>query len=145
MNFARLREFFLAVLLDLFGRLKAERVQDRTIPGETPMTLERIKNRAIDAGFELLYAPVAIRMRYRRGNFEKAVAFVNEVVAWVAAEIGHSPRVEIDQGDVTVTLGVPIPALLSEADFDVADAIKETAAAIEAEAGTDEETEPADA
>ena len=134
MNFERLREFVLAMLLDLFDRLKPERVQDRTLPEETPMTVERIGNRAAESGFDLIWAPVAINKRYRHADFAEAVAFVAEEVARIAAEQGHSPNVEIDRGDVTVTLGIPIPGLLSEADFDVADALK---AATEVEAEPD--------
>lgn len=136
MDFEKLREFITAMLLGLFERLKVERIQDRTLPGETPMTVERIQNRAAENGYELIWAPVAIRKRYRRDDFSAAVAFVADDVDQVATEHGHSPKVEIDRGDVTVTLGIPIPALLSEADFDVADAIE---AAV---AETVPETEP---
>ena len=142
MNFERLREFILAMVLGLFDRLKPERVQDRTLPEETPMTVERIGNRAAESGFELIWAPVAISKRYRHANFAEAVSFVAEEIDWIASQQGHSPNVQIDRGDVTVTLGIPIPGLLSEADFDVADALK-AATEVEAEPDFGPHIEPA--
>ncbi len=129
MNFARLKDLIITMLLGGFQRLKPERIQGQSaVPGETPMTAERIGNRAAESGYELVWAPVAIRKRYRHQDFGGAVAFVATEIEKVAAEEGHSPKVEIDGGVVTVTLGIPIPALVSEADFDFADALKAAAA-----------------
>ncbi len=136
MNLTRLRACIAAVLLDLWERMKPERIQDRSLPGDTPMTLERIRNRAIESGFDLLQAPVAIQKRYRHADFDAAVSFVASDVRHVAGEHGLTPKVEIDGGDVVVTLGIPIPGLLSEADFDVADALQQARG--EAEAGSEE-------
>ncbi len=133
MNFERLRACIATVLLDLWERMKPERIQDRILEGDTPMTLERTKNRAIDSGFDLLYAPVAIQRRYHHADFEAAVDFVAEDVRYVAGQQGLVPKVEIDGGDVIVTLGIPIPGLLSEADFDLAEALKAARGEDEAE------------
>ncbi len=125
MKFQKLRELILAMLLDLWERMKPERIQDRTLAGETPMTTERIVNRALEAGYDLIWAPVAIRKTYRHADFAEAVDFVHGTVAGVAATASHSPKVVIDGDVVVVTLGIEIPNLLSEADFDVAEALKE--------------------
>ena len=140
MDFQKIREFLLVLVNDLLDRLKPERIQDRTMPAETPMTHERIVNRALASGFELLYAPVAIRRRYRRASFAEAVDFVHGTVAQTATDLGHSPKVVIDGGTVVVTLGIEIPNLLSEADFDVADALKAAAGGSQPDDGA--RTEP---
>ncbi len=141
MDFQKLREFFLALLADVLNRLKPERVQGRTVSSETPMTVERIHNRAEESGFEVIYAPVAIRKRFNRGSFAKAMASACETVAPVAAELGHAPKTVVDGGFLTVTLGIEIPNLLSEADFDVADALN--AALDDAEPDDEAGQEPA--
>ncbi len=138
MKLERLRACITAVLLDLWERMKPERIQDRSLPGDTPMTRERMKNRTIEAGFELLYAPVAIQKRFRHPDFDAAVDFVTADVRQVAADQGLTPRVEIDGGDVIVTLGIPIPGLLSEADFDGGDALQRA----RGDAGGDIEGDP---
>ena len=138
MNFERLRACIAVALLDLWERMKPERIQDRSLgEGDTPMTLERTRNRAAASGFELLFAPVAIQKRYRHADFDAALDFASVHVRQVAAEQGLAPRVEIEDGDVIVTLGIPIPGLLSEADFDVADALQRA----RSDAGTDVEGE----
>ncbi len=124
MNFEKLKGFVSAWVLGLFERLKAERIQDRTLPGETPMTVERACNRAADTGWELIWTPVAIQKRTSHADFDAAVDFVAGDVRYVAGQQGLAPKVEIDGSDVTVTLGIPIPPLLSEADFDAAEAIE---------------------
>ncbi len=140
MNFEKLNGFIAAWMLGLFERLKAERIQDRTVPGETPMTVERVCNRAADSGWELIWAPVAIQKRTGHADFDAAVDFVAGDVRYVAGRQGLAPKVEIDGGDVTVTLGIPIPPLLSEADFDAAEAIE--AVVTDTASGTDSETDP---
>ncbi len=124
MTFKQIREFFSARAKGLVARLKPERIQDLIIPADTPMTLERIRNRAIESGFELIYAPVAIRKVYQRGDFGTAMGDACGKVTQVAADHGHAPEVTVDGGCLTLTLGVEIPNLLCEADFDVADALK---------------------
>ncbi len=133
MHFEKLKSFINAWLSGLFTRLKAERVQIRSLPGETPMTFERVGNRAAECGYQLIWAPVAIQKRYRHADFDAAVDFVASDVGDIADRLGLTPKVEIDQGDVTVTLGIPIPPLLSEADFDVADALEAVAKELDAE------------
>ncbi len=141
MNLKKLREFITAMLFGGFQRLKPERIQGQSaVPGETPMTAERIGNRAAASGYELVWAPVAIRKRYRHPDFAGAVAFVATELSKVVTEQGLSPKVEIDRGDVTVTLGIEIPALLSEGDFDFADAL-EAEAATQADPETDPEAD----
>ncbi len=127
MKFERLKEFVNTWLLGPIARLKPERIQDLILPGDTPMTAERINNRAEANGYQVIRVPVAIQKRYRHDDFDAAIDFVAGDVRYVAAQQEHWPKVEIDGGDVTVTLGIPIPALLSEADFDVADGIEATA------------------
>ncbi len=135
MNFERLRACIAVALLDLWERMKPERIQDRILEeSDTPMTLERTRNRAAASGFELLFAPVAIQKRYRHADFEAALDFVSVYVRQVAVDQGQAPKVEIDGGDVVVTLGIPIPGLLSEADFDVADALKQARSDADADA-----------
>ncbi len=124
MTFKQIRDFFSAKAKGLLARLKPERIQGLTIPAETPMTLERIRNRAEESGFELLYAPVAIRKVYRRGDFGAAMDDACAKVRAIAAEHGHAPKVTVEGGCLTLTLGIEIPNLLSEADFDVADALE---------------------
>ena len=133
MHFAKLKDFIDAWLSGMFTRLKAERVQIRSVPGETPMTVERVGNRAAECGYQLIWAPVAIRKQYRHADFDAAVDFVASDVRHIAGRMGLTPKVEIDQGDVTVTLGIPIPPLLSEADFDVADALEAVAKELDPE------------
>lgn len=124
MNFDKYRSFTTAWLLGLFERLKAERVQDRTVPEETPMTVERACNRAVDIGWELVWTPVAIQRRFDHESFDDAVDFVAGDVRYIAELEGITPKIEIDRGDVLVTLGIPIPPLLSEGDFDAAAALE---------------------
>ncbi len=148
MNLNRLRDFFFAWLLGGLARLKPERIQDRSLPGETSMTVERVCNRAAEAGYELTYVPVAATRRYHFADFDAAVDFVAGDLRHVAGQQGLTPKIEIDRGVVTVTVGIPIPPLLSEADFDFAEALQairppEEGQVPYAEPETDSENDPA--
>jgi len=117
MNFTRVKEFFMA-LIERLGRMKAERVQNPIVATEVAMTDERIQNRVSETAVELISAPVAIRQRYSFANFAEASGFVHREIGRVAAKLGHPPMVEIYGKTVTLTLGVPVPNLLTEGDFD---------------------------
>ncbi len=124
MNFRKFKGFTTAWMLGMFERLKAERVQDRTVAEETPMTVERACNRAVDIGWELVWTPVAVQRRFDHDDFNAAIDFVAGDVRYVAEQLGITPKIKIDEGDVIVTLGIPIPPLLSEGDFDAAEALE---------------------
>ncbi|MCP3964434.1 MAG: hypothetical protein GY719_41935 [bacterium] len=136
---ALIRDFFLS-LAERWERMKPERVQNRDLPGdfEVPMTSERIEQRAVETGFEVVWAPVAIRRRYYFANFGEATAFADIQVAAAAERSGQIPRIEITGNAVDVIAGIPIPNLLSEGDFDfAADLVR----AVEASSDSDTDTD----
>ncbi len=112
------------------ARLKAERVQARFFsPREVPMCTERIQDRAarLPKGWDLVVAPVAIRYRRTFKSFRHGVEFLSDTVVQQAEKQGFAPDVEIRGSEVFVTLGVEAPPILSEGDFDFAQAIGEPA------------------
>ena len=123
MLFERVRNFFQSLMRGR-ERMKPERIQHPILPeSEIPMTEERIDARAAEVGFDVLCAPVAIHHRIAFGSFAEAAAFVHLEVGPLAEEHGASLKVEINDGVVDLVLGIPIPNLLSEGDFEFAAAL----------------------
>ena len=143
MNVLELIRDFFRSLAERWERMKPERVQNRDLSGsEVPMTSERIEQRAAQTGYDVVWAPVAIRYRYQFANFREATAFANTQVTAAAEQTGQIPRLEIDGNVVDVIAGIPIPNLLSEGDFDFAAELARAASARAAEdTDTDTETE----
>ncbi len=107
-------------------RLKPERVQKKNLPPfDVPMTLQRIQVRGahLSTNWKLLTSVTGIQFHHRFATFQEAVSFVNRDVGKIAEQIGYSPLVEIDGRDVVLTLGVEMPQILTEGDFDFAEAV----------------------
>ncbi len=111
------------------NRLKAERVQKKNLPpSDVPMTHQRIQVRGsqLSARWNLLTSVTGIQFHYRFASFQEAAIFVHRDVGKIAEQIGYSPLVEIDGNNVVLTLGVEAPQILTEGDFDFAEAIDGT-------------------
>ncbi len=120
MLFERIRTFFQA-LWGGWDRMKPERIQRPLLPEtEIPMTVERIDARAAEVSFDVVETPVAIHRSVTFDSFAEAAAFVHLKVGPLAEEHGYTPKVEINGATVDFVLGIPIPNLLSEGDFDFA-------------------------
>ncbi len=110
-------------------RMKPERIQSKNLPPfEVPMTLERIRVRGahLSKSWKLLTSVTGIQFHHRFASFQEAASFVNRDVGKLAEQIGYSPLVEIDGKDVVLTLGVEAPPILTEGDFDFAEAVDGT-------------------
>ena len=110
-------------------RMKPERIQKKNLPPfDVPMTLERIQVRGahLSTSWKLLTSVTGIQFHHRFASFQEAASFVNRDVGKLAEQIGYSPLVEIDGKDVVLTLGIEKPQILTEGDFDFAEAIDGT-------------------
>jgi pterin-4a-carbinolamine dehydratase len=89
------------------------------------MTLQRIQDRGahLSNNWKLLTSVTGIQFHYRFATFQEAAGFVDREVGRIAEASGYSPVVEIDGNDVVLTLGVETPQILSEGDFDFAEAV----------------------
>ncbi|MCP3995182.1 MAG: hypothetical protein GY722_08965 [bacterium] len=111
------------------ARLKPERIQDRDLPPfDVPMTQQRIlvRHAELSNHWNLLTSVTGIQFHYRFASFQEAASFVDREVGKIAAQIGYSPLVEIDDNDVVLTLGVETPQILTEGDFDFAEDVDGT-------------------
>ncbi len=107
-------------------RMKPERIQTKNLPPfDVPMTLQRIQVRGahLSKNWKLLTSVTGIQYHYSFASFQEAASFVNREVGKIAEQIGYSPVVEIDGRDVVLTLGVETPQILTEGDFDFAEAV----------------------
>ncbi len=110
-------------------RMKPERIQKKNLPAfDVPMTLERIQVRGthLSTNWKLLTSVTGIQFHHRFASFQEAASFVSRDVGHLAEQIGYSPLVEIDGKDVVLTLGVEAPPILTEGDFDFAEAVDGT-------------------
>ncbi len=108
------------------ARLKPERIQDRNLPPfDVPMTHQRIQVRGahLSKNWQLITSVTGVQFHYSFASFQEAANFVARDVGNIAAQIGYSPLVEIDDKDVVLTLGVEMPQILTEGDFDFAEAV----------------------
>ncbi len=111
------------------SRLKAERVQKKNLPPfDVPMTYQRIQVRGaqLSTRWNLLTSVTGIQFHYRFATFQEAARFVEREVGKIAARSVYSPLVEIDGRNVVLTLGVEMPQILTEGDFDFAEAVDGT-------------------
>ncbi len=109
--------------------LKPERIQKKSVPPfDVPMTNQRIQDRGahLSKHWRLLTSVTGIQYHYRFPTFQEATAFVDREVGKIAEQSGYSPRVEIDGKDVVLTLGLEMPQILTEGDFDFAEALDGT-------------------
>ncbi len=56
-------------------------------------------------------------------TFQEAARFVHLEVGKLVEQSGYSPQVRIDGSDVVLTLGLEMPQILTEGDFDFAEAL----------------------
>ena len=66
------------------------------------------------------------QFHYSFASFQEAASFVDREIGKIAEQNGYSPVVEIDGKDVVLTLGVETPQILTEGDFDFAEAVDGT-------------------
>ena len=110
-------------------RLKAERVQKKNLPPfDVPMTHQRIQVRGaqLSTHWNFLTSVTGIQFHYSFATFQEAASFVDREVGKIAARSGSTPLVEIDGKNVVLTLGVEMPQILTEGDFDFAEAVDGT-------------------
>ena len=114
--------------------MKPERIQVFP-PFEIPMTLRRIHERldGFDGSCESVERVVGIEWKRSFDSFAEAAEFVRVTVAELAAEHGETPIVRIVDNEVTLYFGVEMPHVVTEGDFDLAEAIHRARPQTEAE------------
>ena len=103
-------------------RMKPERVQP---PFNMPMTAQRTLHRQgeISSNWKQVTRLVALTYTKEFPDFTQATAFLNGTVAKLTEKFGEAPAVRLEDNVVTLTLGVDMPDLLTEGDFDFAQAL----------------------
>ncbi len=124
----------------LKAMLKPERIQKESLPPfDVPMTQQRIQDRGVhlSSHWKLLTSVTGIQYHFHFATFQEAARFVHLEVGKLVEHSGYSPQVRIDGSDVVLTLGLENPQILTEGDFDFAEALDGTG-----EEENDNEPEP---
>lgn len=109
--------------------LKPERIQKESLPPfDVPMTQQRIKDRGahLSKHWRLLTSVTGIQYHFHFATFQEAANYVSHDVGKIVEQSGYSPQVRIDGSDVVLTLGLEMPQILTEGDFDFAEALDGT-------------------